>query len=721
MKPQDRRTHPVMYKRGRSISAAFLRGRPGSWKYPYEVVMAWLCLLFMSTLVLLLYSVGTPIYMLGLSKPCSTCIDEHLTPMMFQALHTLGISLTVYMAYWTGINLAFVLGYCAVAGLIVWRKPADRLALFASCSLIALGASFPDIPGALAAAYPLWHVPLTFLNMLGFPCFIAFLFLFPTGRFVPRWTRWGAVGFAACYEFTVFAPASILHATSWIRSLTLCVVCALFGMLIYAQIYRYRFVSTPQERQQTKWVIFGASIALIGFLLLAFLPLAVLQAFFPAQHLSLFFSVFFITGVYVALLLIPVALAVAILRYRLWDIDSLIGRTLVYGLLTTCIVAIYIGVVVLCGALLRSEGNLLISLFATGLVAVLVQPLRALLQRGVNRLLYGQRDEPYVVIARLSQRLKGTLAPEVTLSTIVETVAQALKLPYAAILWQQEEKLEIAASYGQPAGEPFVLPLTYQAELIGQLQLAPRSPGEAFTSADVRLLEELARQAGLAAHAIRLADDLQKARERLVLAREEERRRLRRDLHDGVGPTLASLSQRIDLARHLVVHDPEAAVAQLSQLKLQVKATIGDIRRVAYALRPPILDELGLVSAIHEYILHLQEANGLAVSLEAPAEMPTLPAAVEVAAYRVLLEALTNVVRHASAQHCLVRLELADAQILHLSVTDDGCGLPDRYRVGVGISSFRERVAELGGTCVIGTEITGGTRVFVRLPLKPER
>ncbi|HEX7737555.1 MAG TPA: sensor histidine kinase, partial [Ktedonobacteraceae bacterium] len=242
--------------------------------------------------------------------------------------------------------------------------------------------------------------------------------------------------------------------------------------------------------------------------------------------------------------------------------------------------------------------------------------------------------------------------------------------------------------------------------------------GEALTPADVRLLDELARQAGLAAHAVRLAADLQKARERLVLAREEERRRLRRDLHDGVGPTLASISQRIDIARHLVSRDPDAAIAQLGNLKTQIKSTIADIRRVVYALRPPALDELGLVSALREYIMQLQGAQSIQISLEAPTDLPELSAAVEVAAYRIILEALTNVERHACAQTCLVRLELVDGRSLHIAISDDGRGLPDDYRAGVGIISMRERAAELGGEWTITTRISGGTRVSIQLPLE---
>jgi signal transduction histidine kinase len=185
-----------------------------------------------------------------------------------------------------------------------------------------------------------------------------------------------------------------------------------------------------------------------------------------------------------------------------------------------------------------------------------------------------------------------------------------------------------------------------------------------------------------------------------------------------VGPTLASFAQRIDTAAHLVACDPAAAVDLLGMLKTQVRATIADIRRVVYALRPPVLDELGLISAIREHALQLQEENGLQVNMEAPADLPPLPAAVEVAAYRIALEALTNVTRHSQAQNCLVLLELADDDTFSLVIKDDGRGLPDEYRAGVGIVAMRERAAELGGACTITGQPGGGTCVRARLPLQ---
>src|SRR5260370_12490926 len=247
------------------------------------------------------------------------------------------------------------------------------------------------------------------------------------------------------------------------------------------------------------------------------------------------------------------------------------------------------------------------SLLATGIIAVLFQPLRLRLQREVNRLLYGERDEPSKVISRLGQRLEATLAAEAVLPTIVETVTQALRLPYAAISLKQDGEDVLAASSGQAAGEPTRLPLVYQSEPIGDLLLAPRARGETFSSADRALLADLARQAGIAVHAVRLTTDLQRltqelqlARTHLVTAREEERRRLRRDLHDGLGSVLASLNWRAGALRLVLFRDPVAADALVVEQQNTIQAAIGDIRRLVYDLPPPALGELGLIGAIRK-------------------------------------------------------------------------------------------------------------------------
>jgi signal transduction histidine kinase len=408
-------------------------------------------------------------------------------------------------------------------------------------------------------------------------------------------------------------------------------------------------------------------------------------------------------------------------RYRLWDINPIINRTLVYGILSAGTIAFYILAVGFFSNYFRHSGaNFIISFIATGVVAILFEPLRERLQRGVNRLMYGERDDPATVLTRLGQRLDSALAPDSVLPTIVETVAQTLRLPYAAItLIELDEGPRIVAAFGLPQSELIHVPLTYQTERVGDLLLAPRAAGESFSTADMNLLNIIAQHAGLAAYTVRLNNDLQHSRERLVTAQEEERRRLRRDLHDGVGPTLASLSQRLDTAADMITRDPQASVQLLKELKGQIKSTVAEIRRLVYALRPPVLDEFGLVSAIREHVAPYTGPGGLQITFEATEPMPSLPAAAEVAAYRIALEAFTNIVQYAEATHCDIKILLENNSLL-LEITDNGKGLPPNRHSGVGLTSMRERASQLGGECNIEDLPAGGTRVRARLPIAEE-
>jgi signal transduction histidine kinase len=242
---------------------------------------------------------------------------------------------------------------------------------------------------------------------------------------------------------------------------------------------------------------------------------------------------------------------------------------------------------------------------------------------------------------------------------------------------------------------------------------------DGFSPADRRLLEDLARQAGVAAHAVRLTNDLQRSRERLVAAREEERRRLRRDLHDGLGAQLAGLNVQMGVLRRLIPSDPQAADELVVELRTELRSAIADIRRLVYDLRPPALDDLGLAAALRQLAeRYSAEEAGLRVHVEVPAILPRLPAAVEVAAYRIFQEALTNVVRHARARTCAATLSVVEE--VCLEITDDGIGLPPGHSAGVGLISMRERAEELGGNCAIEPIQEGGTRVIVRLPLPEE-
>lgn len=670
----------------------------------------------LAALTLVLYALGTPAYYASFAILHANCLAECLTPAKVQALQKLGISTTLYAIYWVTVNLVFLLVCSAVATLIFWRRSHDGMALCTAVALLALGASFPDIPNALSAAQPAWRLPVTFVDTLGLPSLAFWFFLFPSGRFVPSWTRWIALGFAASYGVSAFLPTTPFNFANWPYLLTILVPLMLVAALVFAQIYRYRWVSTLDERQRTKWVVYGVSVALLGLLLVGFLP----PRFLHGRQLDALLSMILITSVYLFLLLIPLTLTIAILRYQLWDVDRVISRTLVYGGLTVGVISFYTLVVEAIGSVFQAQGNVLLSLLATGLIAVLFSPMRDRLQRVVNHLLYGERDEPYRVIVRLGQRLEATLAPGEVLPTIVETVAQALKLPYVAITLSQEGVSSLAASYGAPARAAVRFPLVAHNEQLGELLLAARGQEEPFSSADRALLQELARQAAVALHTVRLMADLQRltgdlqsSRERLVTTREEERRRLRRDLHDGLGPTLATITLNAEAARDAIPVDAALARDMLEALIEQAQTAISEIRRLVYDLRPPALDDLGLVGAVRASLTQYQHA-GLQITLEAPERLPPIPAAVEVAAYRIIQEALTNVVRHAGAQLCSVRLTPGAA--LRIEISDNGHGLAAEYHPGVGLRSMQERTAELGGSCQVATLPDGGVRISAELP-----
>jgi len=679
---------------------------------------------------LALFVASIPAFIATLHNVCTTAACHlFFAPYTVKQIQAAGFSVNFYLTYLYAVLVIFLLAFLTIGAVIFWLRSNDFIALYTSFALVTFGMAFNS--SSVTLLVPAWWLPIQIVAFLGSVSFGTLFYLFPNGWFVPRWTRWLVVGWVVYSVVNYFFPNSPLGKSWLIKLLFLCLLVS----LLVAQVYRYRRISSQLERQQTKWVIFGVSIGLVGFSL-------VILLYYSNLLLSIFqfgprYDLTAGTAVYMFILLIPLSIAFAILRSRLWDIDLIINRTLVYGALTLSVIGVYVLVVVGLGSLIQVQGNVLLSLLATGLIAVLFQPLRLRLQRRVNRLMYGERDDPYAVLARLGNHLEATLVPEKVLPTIVETVAQALKLPYVAIALLPEQRTvtgtagamavagtqeaDIVAFYGVPTADPVRVPLVYQTETIGYLLLAARA-GDTFGKADSRLLTDLARQAGVAVYAVRLTthlqqltESLQESRERLVTTREEERRRLRRDLHDGLGPALASLTFKVDAARNLLVQDSARAERLLDEVRQQAQEAISDIRRLVYNLRPPALDEFGLLSALREQAAPYQH-QGLEVVFDAPPSLPTLPAAVEVAVYRIAQEALTNVARHAQVQHCLLHLSI-DAEALHLAISDDGKGLPVSHRIGVGLHAMHERASELGGTCTISQGPSGGTTIQVRLPL----
>ncbi|HET7378046.1 MAG TPA: GAF domain-containing protein, partial [Anaerolineae bacterium] len=362
--------------------------------------------------------------------------------------------------------------------------------------------------------------------------------VFPDGKlFPPRWYSWvllfavakvigttldilsyqpGTPRFGPTLAFNpFFVPALEPYQYAISTTLGATSIFILIGVImgIASLVLRFR-VSSTQAQQRIKWLLWWAVVFVLVMPLYYLVSLGISIGNAQISNLIPLLMYLNLGGLLIA------AIGIAILRYHLFDIDLILNRTLVYGGLTAGVVFGYVFIVGVLSAKFQASNNLIISLLATGIIAILFQPVREGLQRAVNRLIYGERDDPYTVLSQLGQRLETTLAPDAVLPTIVETVAQALKLPYAEITLTTSDQPQTAIVYPPTAVRrpPSIVSfhLTYQHEKLGELVVAQRVGEEKFSAADLRLLNDLSRQAGIAAHAAQLTADLQKSREHLV-------------------------------------------------------------------------------------------------------------------------------------------------------------------------------------------------------------
>ncbi len=510
--------------------------------------------------------------------------------------------------------------------------------------------------------------------------------------------------------------SAISALAAWITGqaiLQVSVLVATLGLLAYGYL---RFAD-PLARAQLRWMAAAVVVAGVSGLLLWFGPVLVAGSpLVPPSAVALLGLPF------------PVALTIAIDRHHLFDLDRVLNRSLVYGGLTAGVILTYAATVAAIGGLIPGNTPFAVALLGAGAVAVVALPLHQRLQGAVDRLMYGDRDEPDSALRRLGRRLEASVEPKTVLPILVDAVAEALRAPYVAIEFERDGIGRIEAAHGSlpvdPSGprETIRVAIPYGGLVVGTLLVAARAPTEPFSSADRALLADLARQAAPTVEALRLTADLRRSRDALVAAREEERRRLRRDLHDELGPALAATVMKAGAARHLMASDPARASTLLDGLETDARAMVEDIRRIARDLRPPALDELGLLGVLRERIAGFDDPIGsdrpIRVSLDAPDAFPVLPAAVEVAALRIALEGLTNAARHGQASAIRVGLRI-DGDVLVVSVDDDGIGIPADAPSGVGLASMRERADELGGTLSVEAADGGGTRLTARLPLAP--
>ena len=660
------------------------------------------------------------------------------------------------------------IGFGAAGALVARRQPDNRIwiglaAAGLAGALFGLGVEYTVYavlvhPGALpGSAAVTWTTTWLFSTV---PASFALVFLiFPTGRPVsPRWryALWlvpVALSLSIAYDAVIPGwpqdvatgtagviqnPLAIHGQDGLLRALSIAsgtLMAMLFFVALASLVVRYRRGGS-QERHQLKWFIFAAPFTPIGF---ALYPLvASPSASKPIWAAAVLLQVFAAAG-------LPLALGIAVLKYRLYDIDIVISRTLVYGALALFITVVYVAVVVGIGDLIGSgtRPNLVLSVLATAIVAVAFQPVHQRLQRFGNRVVYGKRATPYEVLAQFSTQVADTYAADEVLPRMARLLGEATGARQARVWIRREDQMITAAQWpdaggdGPPAesvtvtgmlmpkltGVDRATPIRYQGELLGALSAIKRS-GDPLTPVEQALMDDLAQQAGLVLRNVRLTaeliqrlDELRASRKRLVAAQDDERRRLERNLHDGAQQNLVALKIKVNLVGMTMDKDPVRARALVEEVKADADETLSTLRDLARGIYPPLLAQMGLVTALEA---QAQKAS-VPVSVQAQAVGRYSPE-VESTLYFCCLEALQNIQKYASASSAVVTIAQLDGH-LEFSVRDDGVGF-DAAGVerGAGLQNITDRLDAVGGEVVIesapGRGATVGGRVPVPLPAR---
>ncbi|MEV4379909.1 sensor histidine kinase [Streptosporangium sp. NPDC049644] len=510
--------------------------------------------------------------------------------------------------------------------------------------------------------------------------------LYPDGRLPsPRWRPlvWGSVAVLAVEAFAMEFISSPERSEPHPFTLFLYTITNAVILLAFVSLAARFRRSGPEGRRQILWPLVAIATVIVPWVLGN-----------PVWWLASF-----------TIPLVPLAITFSVLRYRLYGIDTLVTRALVGAGLVGVIGGVYVAVGT-ASSLFLSDVDRIGGLVAALCAGAFFQPIRRVLQRGADRLLYGSKGDPVALAAELGRRLQHT-DPAGGLAAALEVLRDGLAVTGTGVRfsggWPEE------ATAGTLEEVVRDIRLVWHGEPVGRLLIGPPGARRLPAAHNERVIAALTPYVADAAHAVRLVGALRRSRERIVTTREEERRRLRRDLHDGLGQSLSGMAMSINAARHSLRVSPETAERMLSELRSGMDSVTSDIRHLVYGLRPPTLDELGLAGAV-------AEMAGSGATVEVRGELSGLPAATEVAAYRIAQEALTNARKHAGATTVRLSLERGE-DFLSIRVHDDGVGIPAERRLGIGLASMRERAAELGGTCMITTPPEGGTMVEAVLPV----
>ncbi|MFE7839569.1 histidine kinase [Streptomyces sp. NPDC057474] len=527
------------------------------------------------------------------------------------------------------------------------------------------------------------------------------LALYPGGRLEAKWLRWpvataavaiGTLTLTAAFDPDAYddivpggtPPVAIPPAILGPLIVFCLLLIGLCALVITAQALRRLVRSEPPERQQLAWM-------------LSVLAVVMGTSFFTGPLVRAYLAV-----------LVPVSVAVGVLRYRMLGIEAVLRRGLVYGLLTTAVAALYLLTTAVIGTMW--EPGPLPGVLTAAVVAIALTPARDRLQQSVDWWIYGARRDPLRALARLGDRVADG-GEEDLLPGALDVVQHAVRAPSVCLTGADGA---VRATTGAPPTPGLMLPLRLAGRSLGTLTVSDRAPGEPYGRDDLRLLEALAQQVAVIARALELTDLVADQRDQVIAATRLERNRLRQDLHDGLGPSLAGMGLGLQAAADSLNRD-DTATAQLllDRMRDEVTGAVGEIRRIIDDLRPDALDHMGLLEATRRHARTL--APAVHIEITAP-ELPPLPPDVESSAYRIVTEALTNVARHAAADHADVRLTVRDHS-LHITVTDDGRGLPARTTPGVGLTSMRRRAEAQGGSLTVQPGASG-TMLTAVLPLE---
>lgn len=633
--------------------------------------------------------------------------------------------------------------YSAVGALVASRRPGNAIgwvlsgiALTWAIEQLAFGYATYAIrthPGSLPAGA---FAALTYWSIFFVTEFlITLLFLlYPDGKAPSR--QWRIVGWVAAAAGAVLfignylAPGSIDRfgmvnpyaiLPQEMEPIGLTAFITLFGCLVASLVaLALRFHrSRWDERQQLKWLAYAGAFLLVGFGFVFFGPNRATD----------------LIGAILLSIAIPGAAAaagIAIFKYRLYDIDIVIGKTVVVGVLAAFATAVYLGIVVGVGTLVGSRGgesSVVLGVVATALVAVAFQPVRVRAQRLANRLVYGERATPYDVLSDFSERLAGTFATQDLLPRMARMLAEGTGAARADVWLRIGDRLRPSGSWPADAtplepvpvpsgvlpamdGADLTAPVRHQGELLGAVTISKR-PAELPTPIEEKLVADLAAQAGLVLSNVRLIEELRASRQRLVAAQDEERRRLERNLHDGAQQQLVALSVKQRLAESMIDRDPEKARNMMTEIQTETVDALETLRDLARGIYPPLLAEKGLVAALEA------QARKAALPVVVAADgIERYPQEVEAAVYFCSLEGLQNVAKYAEASRVTVRLLDADGWLTFL-VTDDGVGFdPALASSGTGLQGIADRLAALGGILEIRSQPGEGSTLQGRVPTK---